>query len=62
MSTQELELRLQDLTEELQLANQSMQTLLNMGTEVDLSFQIEMITENINAITKEMASIIDAMN
>ena len=62
MSTQALELRLQDLTGELQGANQSMQILINMGTEVDLSFQIEAITENINNITKEISSIIDAMN
>ena len=56
-----LEQRLEELNEELEAANTSLQTLLNMGDEVDVSFQIETITENINLITKEMASIIDAM-
>ena len=55
-----LQNRLKELNEELECANGAMQSLLNMG-EVDVSFQIEAINEDIVKITKEMASIIDAM-
>lgn len=56
-----LEARLEELNEELQAANDSLRVLVAMGPEADVSFQIEMITDNINVITKEIASIVDAM-
>lgn len=57
-----LDSRLEELNEDLECAKASLENMIKMNTnETDLSFQIEAITENINTITKEMASIIDAM-
>ena len=54
-----LDSRLEELNEDLECAKASLENMIKMNTnETDLSFQIEAITEN---ITKEMASIIDAM-
>jgi hypothetical protein len=57
----ELQNRLEELNEELELANTSLQSLIAMNSP-DLDFQIEAITDQINNITKEIASIMDAIN
>lgn len=54
--------RLEELNEELELANQTLKRLIEMDVPEDLNFQIEAITENINSITKEMSSIVEAIN
>lgn len=60
MSAQ-LQERIEELNEELELANKSLQTLIAMDSP-DLEFQIQAITDQINNITNEIASIMDAIN
>lgn len=60
MSVQ-LQERIEELNEELELANKSLQTLIAMDSP-DLEFQIQAITDQINNITNEIASIMDAIN